>query len=84
MEPVILRCPKCGEKILYKNYFMWMLCSPMHWFGKRYTKCHCCGRWNYMKKEQYNYSKYISIIFEGFMPIQGYLKEIFKEKERKV
>ena len=52
METVYLRCPKCNKKIQYKNWFDWMLHSPMHWFSKRYTKCHCCNKWSWMKREK--------------------------------
>ena len=50
MEPVFLRCPKCNKKIMYNNWFVWLFYSPIHWFGSRYTKCHCCGKWSYMKR----------------------------------
>ena len=52
MESVILKCPKCNKKIQYKNWFVWVLHSPMHWFGKRHTKCHCCGKRSWMKREK--------------------------------
>lgn len=52
MKPIILKCPKCNKKIMYMNWFDWVLHSPMHWFGKRYTKCFMCGQYSWMKKEK--------------------------------
>lgn len=44
MKEVFLTCPKCGKLIVFKNWIAWVICSPFHWFGKRYTKCHMCGK----------------------------------------
>ena len=52
MKEVILKCPKCGKQTVYKNWFIWVLHSPMHWFGKRYVKCQHCGLSSYMKREK--------------------------------
>lgn len=52
MKEVILQCPKCGHKFELKNYLVWMIVAPMHWFGKRYTKCYLCGKRSWMKKEK--------------------------------
>ena len=52
MKPINLICPKCFTIVQYKNWFDWILHSPIHWFGKRYTECHCCGKWSYMKREK--------------------------------
>ena len=54
MEPIILTCPKCGEINTYKNWFDWVLHSPMHWFSKRYTKCQHCGIKSWMKRSEQN------------------------------
>ena len=51
-EIVTVKCPKCGKKSFFRNWFTWILRSPMHGFGKRYTKCHICGKWSYMKREK--------------------------------
>jgi ribosomal protein L37E len=52
MKPVHVRCPKCGAKNYYKNWFDWVLHTPFHWFGKRLTKCSLCGQKSYMKREK--------------------------------
>ena len=51
MKEVILQCPNCYGTFDFKNWFVWVLHSPMHWFGKRYTKCIYCGRWSWMGQE---------------------------------
>lgn len=50
MKEVKLICPICGNKLIYKNYFYWVLSAPFHWFGKRLTKCPWCGKRSYMKR----------------------------------
>lgn len=52
MKPVYVRCPKCGVKNYFKSWFDWVLHTPFHWFGKRLTKCHLCGKKSYMKREK--------------------------------
>lgn len=52
MKHVKLICPKCGYVFSFKNYWHWVLRSPMHWFGKRYTKCIYCGKRGWMKREK--------------------------------
>lgn len=52
MKEVVVTCPNCCGRFSFDNWFIWVLYSPMHWFGKRYTKCIYCGKWNWMKKEK--------------------------------
>ena len=52
MKKVILKCPYCGERTRYKNWFDWVLHSPMHWFSRRYIKCQYCGEKSWMKREK--------------------------------
>jgi uncharacterized OB-fold protein len=52
MKRIVLKCPKCGQVQSYKNWFIWVLNTPFHWFGKRYTKCRGCGEYSFMKKER--------------------------------
>ena len=51
MKEVVLICPNCGSTIIYKNWFDWVLHTPFHWFGKRYTKCWWCDHRYWMKRE---------------------------------
>ena len=52
MKFVFFKCPKCRQNFAYKNWFVWVLHSPMHWFGKRYTKCRHCDKRSWMKREK--------------------------------
>ena len=52
MKKVKLTCPKCGSKIIYRNWFSWVIHTPFHWFGKRKTKCSNCNNYSYMKRER--------------------------------
>lgn len=52
MKEVKVICPKCGNKMTYKNYWSWILHTPFHWFGKRRTKCTNCGETSYMRRER--------------------------------
>ena len=45
-------CPKCGTRMIYKNYWSWVWHTPFHWFGKRRTKCSNCGEYSYMRRER--------------------------------
>ena len=49
---VILKCPKCECGFHYNNYWQWILHSPMHWFGRRYTQCPWCSKKSWMKREK--------------------------------
>ena len=38
-------CPKCQENFIIRGWLKWILITPFHWFGRRYTKCpHCKTR----------------------------------------
>lgn len=52
MKKVELTCPKCNGPFIIRNYFIWILKSPFHWFGKRLTRCPWCGEKSYMKRER--------------------------------
>ena len=52
MKQIVLKCPKCGNVTIYDNWFSWVLHTPFHWFGKRYTKCIWCEQYSYMKREK--------------------------------
>ena len=43
-------CPKCGNCMIYKNWFSWIWHTPFHWFGKRRAKCTSCGEVSYMPR----------------------------------
>lgn len=47
MEEVKVICPFCGQVIVYKNYWDWVLHSPCHWIGKRMSRCPKCRRFSY-------------------------------------
>ena len=51
MKEVILNCPNCGRRFVKRNWIVWVLVAPFHWFGKRYTKCPTCGKWSWIKRE---------------------------------
>ena len=51
MKQIKTICPHCGASLHYKNYIVWVLKTPFHWFGKRLAKCSCCGRWSYMTRQ---------------------------------
>jgi hypothetical protein len=48
MKRIALMCPKCNNIFTYKNWFVWVLHSPFHWFGKRHTKCPHCKQKSWM------------------------------------
>ena len=50
MKKVELICPRCGKIVTYKNWFSWVLNTPFHWFGKRWTKCDKCYKYSYMER----------------------------------
>ena len=52
MKEVKLTCPKCGSKIVYKNVISWILHTPFHHFGKRWTNCTACGAISLMGKDK--------------------------------
>ena len=52
MKEVKVICPKCGVRMTYKNWFIWILHTPFHWFGKRLTKCSGCGEYSYMRRDR--------------------------------
>ena len=52
MKEVKLTCPKCGNRITYKNWFSWILHTPFHWFRKRRTKCGNCGNVSYIRRDE--------------------------------
>ena len=45
-------CPKCHNIMTYKNWFSWILHTPFHWFGKRWTQCRNCGKYSYMRRDR--------------------------------
>lgn len=49
MKRIALMCPKCDNVFIY-NWFVWVLHSPFHWFGKRYTKCPHCGKRSWLRR----------------------------------
>lgn len=52
MKKVYVICPKCGVRMIFKNYWDWILHTPFHWFGKRWTKCSHCGEYSYIRRER--------------------------------
>ena len=52
MKVVKVNCPKCGNRMTYKNWFSWVWHTPFHWFGKRRTKCTNCGEVSYIGIEK--------------------------------
>ena len=44
-----LICPKCKKKVIFKNYFAWIIRTPFHYFGSRKTKCPYCKEISWMK-----------------------------------
>lgn len=52
MKKVYVICPKCGARMIYKNYWDWILHTPFHWFGKRFTQCSRCKEYSYMRRER--------------------------------
>lgn len=51
MKEVKVICPKCGNCMIYKNWFDWILHTPFHWFGRRRIKCSLCGEYSYTARE---------------------------------
>ena len=47
-----IKCKHCGKITTYKSWFDWVLHSPMHWFGKRFTKCYLCGKRSWVRREK--------------------------------
>ena len=41
-------CPKCNKDFMKYGYWRWILTTPFHWFGKRYTRCPHCEKKSYM------------------------------------
>lgn len=52
MKKCYVICPKCGVRMIYKNWFDWVLRTPFHWFGKRWTQCSGCKEYSYMRRER--------------------------------
>ena len=52
MKEVKVICPKCGARMIYKNYWHWVLHSTFHWFGKRWTQCSNCYEYSYMRRDR--------------------------------
>ena len=50
MKKIVLKCPNCGHVIFYKNWLVWAIYTPFHWFGKRYTKCQLCEKKSWMER----------------------------------
>lgn len=50
MKMVKLICPVCRAHFTYKNYLVWVLSTPFHWFLKRKTKCPVCDSYSYMSR----------------------------------
>jgi DNA-directed RNA polymerase subunit RPC12/RpoP len=50
MRKVGVICPECGHTIIYKNWFIWVLRNPFHWFNKRKVKCPKCGHKAYLAR----------------------------------
>lgn len=48
MKEVKVICPKCGNRMIYKNWFSWVWHTPFHRFGKRRTRCTKCGEVHYI------------------------------------
>ena len=49
MKRIMVYCSKCEKAYLYKNWFIWILRTPFHGFGKRRSKCPHCGHKAYVK-----------------------------------
>lgn len=54
MKQIKVICPKCGNHMIYKNWFSWIWHTPFHWFGKRMAKCDNCGTYSYMGRKGIN------------------------------
>lgn len=54
MNEVKVICPKCGNRVTYKNWVAWIWHTPFHWFGKRRTKCTKCGEVSYIGRDRSN------------------------------
>jgi endogenous inhibitor of DNA gyrase (YacG/DUF329 family) len=54
MKEVFVVCPDCKKAIAYKNWFIWVLRTPFHWFNKRRIKCPWCGKRAYVKRMKLN------------------------------
>jgi len=58
MKKVKVICPKCGNVMIYKNYFDWTFRTLIHWFNflewRDYcrTKCSNCGEISYIRREK--------------------------------
>lgn len=42
MKIITVVCPNCNHIIYYKNWFIWVLRTPFHWFSRRRFKCPIC------------------------------------------
>lgn len=49
MKRIMVHCPNCHKVTIYRNWFIWILRTPFHWFGKRRSKCPHCGHKAYVK-----------------------------------
>jgi ribosomal protein L33 len=49
MKRIMVYCPNCKQCTIYKNWFVWILRTPFHWFGKRKFKCSNCGKSTYVQ-----------------------------------
>ena len=65
MKAIKVICPKCGNQMVYKNWFSWILHTPFHWFGKRRIKCSYCKKRSYVKGEKF-YGKYKELYNPSF------------------
>ena len=54
MKEVKVICPRCGVRMIYKNYWDWIWNTPFHWFGKRRTKCSHCNEVSWIRRERRN------------------------------
>ena len=50
MKQITVICPKCMTHIHFEDWFIWILKTPFHWFGKRKVKCPVCGAYAYMSR----------------------------------
>jgi endogenous inhibitor of DNA gyrase (YacG/DUF329 family) len=50
MKQVFVVCPECKKALVYKNWFIWVLRTPFHWFNKRKIKCPWCGKRAYVDR----------------------------------
>ena len=65
MKEIIVICPECGNTIKYKNWIVWILKCPFHWFGKRRIKCKNCGARTYAARVYGKYKEVKVITFNS-------------------